>query len=111
YRGAGKRTSRYQSHQGDKYATPDSTLGRIDDGPLRADHRRLFMLYWAARASDVLIDLLLFNGYEHSLNSVGGGRRRWTGAWRVACFLTLSVESNLECNRSAGGDKNGASPA
>ena len=53
--GAGKRSSRYQSHQGDKYATPDSTRGRVDDGPLRADHRRLFMLCWAARASDVLI--------------------------------------------------------
>jgi len=54
-RQAGKRSSRYQSHQGDKYATPDSTRGRVDDGPLRADHRRLFMLCWAARASDVLI--------------------------------------------------------
>jgi hypothetical protein len=53
--GAGKRSSRYQSHQGGKYAIPDSTRGRIDDGPLRADHRRLFMLCWAARASDVLI--------------------------------------------------------
>src|SRR5205809_5657091 len=53
--GAGKQSSRYQSHQGDKYATPDSTRGRVDDGPLRADHRRLFMLFWAARASDVLI--------------------------------------------------------
>ena len=53
--GAGKRSSRYQSHQEDKYATPDSTRGRVDDGPLRADHRRLFMLCWAARASDVLI--------------------------------------------------------
>ena len=51
----GKRSSRYQSYQGDKYATPDSTRGRVDDGPLRADHRRLFMLCWAARASDVLI--------------------------------------------------------
>jgi hypothetical protein len=50
-RQAGKRSSRYQSHQGDKYATPDSTRGRVDDGPLRADHRRLFMLCWAARAS------------------------------------------------------------
>jgi hypothetical protein len=52
---AGKRSSRYQSHQGDKYATPDSTRGRVDDGPLRADHRRLFMLCWAAWASNVLI--------------------------------------------------------
>jgi hypothetical protein len=52
---AGKRSSRYQSHQGDKCATPDSTRGRVDDGPLRADHRRLFMLCWAARTSDVLI--------------------------------------------------------
>ena len=33
----------------------DSTGGRIDDGPLRADHRRRFMLCWAALASDVLI--------------------------------------------------------
>ena len=55
--------------QGDKYATPDSTPGLIGDGPLRPDHRRLCMLCWPARASDVLIDLLLFNGYEHSLNS------------------------------------------
>jgi hypothetical protein len=60
-RGAAKRSSRYQSHQGDKYATPDSTRGRIDDGPLHADHRRLFMLCWAARASDVLIPPLLLN--------------------------------------------------
>src|SRR6266567_4108337 len=52
---AGKRSSRYQSHQGDKYATPDSTRGRVYDCPLRDDHRRLFMLCWAARASDVLI--------------------------------------------------------
>ena len=52
---AGKRSSRYQSHRGDKYATPDSTRSRVDDGPLRADHRRLFMLCWPARASDVLI--------------------------------------------------------
>jgi hypothetical protein len=44
-----------KSHQGGKYATPDFTRGRIDDGPLRADHRRLFMLCWTARASDVLI--------------------------------------------------------
>ena len=36
-------------------AIPDSTRGPIDDGPLRADHRRLFMLYWAARISNVLI--------------------------------------------------------
>jgi hypothetical protein len=76
--GAGKRSSRYQSHQGDKYATPDSTRGRVDDGPLRADHRRLFMLCWAARASDVLITPLLLNdrgrfarvnGNKHSLKS------------------------------------------
>ena len=52
---AGKRSSRYQSHEGDKYATPDSTRGRVDDGLLRADHHRLFMLCWAARTSDVLI--------------------------------------------------------
>ena len=31
-------------------AIPDSTRGPIGDGPLRADDRRLFMLYWAARA-------------------------------------------------------------
>ena len=53
--GAGKRSSRYQSHQGGKYATPDSTRCHVDDGPLRADHRRLFILCWAAWASDVLI--------------------------------------------------------
>ena len=52
---AGKRSSRYQSHHGGTYATTDSTRGRIDDSPLRADHRRLFMLCWAARASDGLI--------------------------------------------------------
>ena len=46
-----KRSSRYQSYQGDKYATPNSTRGRIDDGPLRADHRRLFMLRWATAAA------------------------------------------------------------
>jgi hypothetical protein len=44
------------SHQGDKYATPDSTRGRVDDGLLPADHRRLFMLCWAARTPDVLIN-------------------------------------------------------
>jgi uncharacterized protein (DUF58 family) len=43
------------------YATPDSTRGRVDDGPLRADHCRLFMLYWAARASDALITPLVLN--------------------------------------------------
>jgi len=47
---SGPERERQRRHQGDKYATPDSTRGRIDDGPLRADHRRLFMLYWAARA-------------------------------------------------------------
>ena len=68
--GAGKRSSRYKSHQGGKYATPDFTRGRIDDGPLRADHRRLFMLCWTARASDVLIrPRSLLNGYENSLKS------------------------------------------
>jgi hypothetical protein len=55
---AGKRSLRYQRHQGDKYATPDSTRGHVDVGLLRADHRRLFMLCWAARASDVLITVL-----------------------------------------------------
>jgi hypothetical protein len=29
----------------------DSIGGRIDDGPLRADHHRRFLLYWAALAS------------------------------------------------------------
>ena len=53
--GAGKRSPRYQSQQGDKYATPDFTRGRVDNGPLHADHRRLFVLCWAARASGVLI--------------------------------------------------------
>ena len=68
--GAGKRSSRYKSHQGGKYATPDFTRGRIDDGPLRADHRRLFMLCWTARASDVLIrPRSLLNGYENFLKS------------------------------------------
>ena len=52
---AAKRSSRYQSHRGDRYATPDFTHGRIDDGPLRADYRCLFMLCWAARPSDILI--------------------------------------------------------
>src|SRR4029078_818950 len=59
--GAGERLSRYQSQQGDKYATTSSTRCGIDDGPLRADHRRHFMLYRAARASGVLIPLPLFN--------------------------------------------------
>jgi len=52
---ANRRRVPYQSHQGGKYAIPDSTHGHIDDGPLHADHPRLFMLCWAARASDVLI--------------------------------------------------------
>ena len=50
-----------KSHQGDKYATPDSTRGRVDDGSLRVDHRRLFILCWAARASNLLITPLLLN--------------------------------------------------
>jgi hypothetical protein len=58
---SGPERERQRRHQGDTYATPDSTRGRIDDGPLRADHRRLFMLYWAARASDVLITPLVLN--------------------------------------------------
>ena len=45
----------------ERNASHDSTGGRIDDGPLRADHRRLFMLCCAARASDVLIPPLLLN--------------------------------------------------
>jgi len=40
---------------GGKYAIHDSTRGRIGDGPLRADYRRLFMLCRAAGASEVLI--------------------------------------------------------
>jgi hypothetical protein len=51
--GAGQRSSHYQNHQGGTYAIPDSTCSRIDDSPLRADHRGLFMLRWAAAASDV----------------------------------------------------------
>ena len=54
---AGKRWSRYDSNQGDKYATPNSTRGRIDADPLCADHRLLFMLRWTARASNVLCKL------------------------------------------------------
>src|SRR5215472_9679466 len=73
-----RQRSQGKGHQGDRYATPDSTRGRIDDGSLRADHRRLFMLCCAAQASDVLITRLLLNDracfahvncYEHSLNS------------------------------------------
>ena len=60
-REAEKRSLRYQSYQGDKYATTDFTRGRVDVGPLCADHRRLCMLCWAARASDVLITLRLLN--------------------------------------------------
>ena len=48
-------------HEGNNYALPDFTRRRIGDGPLRADHRRLFMLYWAAWASDVLITPLVLN--------------------------------------------------
>jgi hypothetical protein len=57
---AGKRSSHYQSQQGDKYATPDSTRGRVDVGLLRADHRLLFMLCWAARASTILFKVSAF---------------------------------------------------
>jgi hypothetical protein len=63
---------------GRKHAIPDSTRGRIGDGPLRADYRRLFMLCCAARASEVLINPRSYfnhrarfahvNGCEHSLN-------------------------------------------
>jgi len=45
-------TSLLRNHN---YAMPGSTRGRINDGPLRTDHRWLFMLHWAARASNVLI--------------------------------------------------------
>jgi len=48
---AGKQSSSYQS----EHAIPDSTHGHIGDGPLHADHRRLFVLCRPARASDVLI--------------------------------------------------------
>jgi hypothetical protein len=51
-----KRIVTLSKPQGDKYATPDSTRALIGDGPLRADHRRLCMLCWSARASDALID-------------------------------------------------------
>jgi len=76
-RGAGKRSSRYQSYKGDKYAIHDSARGPIDNNPLCADHRRLFMLCWAARASDapplLLNDRARFahvsDGYELSLKS------------------------------------------
>jgi hypothetical protein len=46
----------------------DSTGGSIDDGALRADHRRRFMLYWAALASDVLITrrLLMIEHASHT---------------------------------------------
>jgi hypothetical protein len=53
--GAGKRSSRYQSHQGGKYAIPDSTRGRIDDSPLRADHR-LFMLVRFDHLAGVIVN-------------------------------------------------------
>lgn len=39
----------------DNYAILGSTRGRINDGPLPTDHRWLFMLHWAAPASNVLI--------------------------------------------------------
>jgi hypothetical protein len=42
-------------------AIPDSTRDPIGDGPLRADDRWLFMLYWAARSSNVLITSLALN--------------------------------------------------
>jgi hypothetical protein len=59
-----KGSLRYQSYQGDKYATTDSTRGRVDVGSLCADQRRLFILCWAARTSDVLItgDYLIIEG-------------------------------------------------
>jgi hypothetical protein len=55
--GAGNESSRYQSDKGGKYATPDSTGGLIGDDALCPDHRRLCMLFWPARASDVLISI------------------------------------------------------
>ena len=51
--GAGNVRHVIKASKGDKYATPDSTRGRIDASPLRADNRRRFMLRWAAAASDV----------------------------------------------------------
>ena len=58
------------SHQGGKYATHDFTRGRIDDGPLRADHRRLFMLCWTTRAPDMSDrPRSLLNGYKNFLKS------------------------------------------
>ena len=97
--GAGKRSSHYKSHQGGKYATPDFTRGRVDDGSLRADHRRLFILCWAARASNVLITPLLLNdrarfahvnGDEHSLKSAR--------AFRSRCQLHRKRESRRDVN-------------
>lgn len=70
--------------KGDKYAIPDSARGRIYNDPLCADHRRLFMLCWAARASDatpLLLDdrtrIAHLNGY---------------GKWGQSQVLTLSFE-------------------
>jgi hypothetical protein len=51
--GAGNVRHVIKASKGDKYATPDSTRGRIDASPLRADNRRRFMLRWAAATSDV----------------------------------------------------------
>src|SRR5215813_11618102 len=53
--GAGQRSSGYKSDLGGNYAIPDFTRGCIGDGPLRADYRQLSVLYWAARASNVLM--------------------------------------------------------
>ena len=38
----------------ERKTSDDFTRGRIDDGPLPSNHRRRFMLYWAALASDAL---------------------------------------------------------
>jgi hypothetical protein len=58
---AGKRLSRYQSEQGDKYATFNSTRDALDDGPLCDDYCRRFVLYRTARTSGVLITVPLSN--------------------------------------------------
>ena len=53
--------------------------GRIGDRPVRADHRRLFMLCWTARAPDVLITPFLLNNTmktsRHKLTAFRAGNR------------------------------------
>lgn len=55
------------------YATPDFTRGRIRDDRLPADPRRMFVLCWPARMSDILITPLHLM-IERSLRE----RRRYT---------------------------------